>query len=255
MGGSKSSSSSTTQPSSVWSGQSPYLEALYGSAFGAAGGQIDPETGLPTSSTLTTPQNSAYNYASGITNQAGSAYGTQAGGGIMDQNLYNSLYGLSSGQVQNQGLEGAIQAGLTDITNNFNRNIMPGISGNASLTNTSGGSRQGIAEGLAASDANQQATDFVNQMYSQNFQQMLDSMLGANTQLGGLQSQANAAQQGAIGQSTQMAALGTTPEMSAWMQQMAPYMALSGIYGSPTVLSGGSQSDSKSMGGGVFYGG
>ena len=123
------------------------------------------------------------------------------------------------------------------------------------MTNTSGGSRQGVAQGLAASNANRQAGDFVNRMYSDNFGQQLQSMLGANQQMGAIQQGANQAQQGAMGQAQGLAGLGASPEQAYWQQQYAPLQAFSNILGNPAILGGGSQASSKRIGGGVFGGG
>lgn len=58
----------------------------------------------------------------------------------------------------------AFQTQLGDITNNLQRNILPGIRGNAIASGQFGSSRQGIAEGLAASDLNRQATNAAQQL-------------------------------------------------------------------------------------------
>jgi len=240
MGGSlsKGKSQSTTAPSKIWETQAPYLEGLYGRAQEASlGGGYDP-------------------YARRISQGAMPGFNNQMAGGFQNQQLMQNLQGLGSGQYQNQALGGAIEAGLGDISRNFQRNILPGINTGSALTNTSGGSRQGIAQGLAASDANRQAGDFVNRMYSQNFGQTLQSMLGANQQMGGLQGQQNIAQQQALGMAPQMQQLGMTPQMNYWQQQFAPLQAYSSILGNPAILGGGSQASSKNLGlsGGVFGG-
>lgn len=72
----------------------------------------------------------------------------------------------------NPYLTSALQAGVdqtntsfqknqTDLTNNLQRNILPGISSNAVLAGQYGGTRQGIAQGNAISD-------FTNQLNSSN---------------------------------------------------------------------------------------
>lgn len=276
MGGSKAQSTSSTAPSSIWSGQSPYLEALYGAAFNQLGGQVNTTTSPGTMGTskngdpqwtpgqtttsydmgqTPTPSGPAFDYAQQIAGGGLNAFGNQAGGGFSDPRLQRNLQGLAGGQYQNQALGGAIQAGLGDINRNFQRNIMPSINTGAAMTNTAGGSRQGIAQGLAASDANRQAGDFVNKMYSQNFGQQLQSMLQANQQLGGLQGQANQAQQGAMQQAPGMAGLGASPTQAYWQQQFAPLSAFQSVIGAPAILGGGSQASSKRLGGGVFTGG
>lgn len=51
-----------------------------------------------------------------------------------------------------------------DITNNLQRSILPGIRSNSIAAGQYGGSRQGIAEGLALSDANRQAQNAAQQI-------------------------------------------------------------------------------------------
>ena len=234
---------------------------LYGMGMpGGGGGGLTYTPGQTTTSydmgPTPTASGPAFDYAQQIAGGAQNAFGNQAGGGFVDPRLQQNLQAMGSGQYQNRALGGAIQAGLGDIGRNFQRNIMPSINTGSALTNTSGGSRQGIAQGLAASDANQQASDFVNRMYSQNFGQQLQSMLGANQQLGGLQGQRNIAQQSAMGQAPQLAGLGGAPEQAYWQQQFAPLGAFQSILGAPTILGGGSQATSKNTGisGGIGFG-
>lgn len=83
---------------------------------------------------------------------------------------FNSL--LSGNAASNPYLTQALQSGVdltntaykknqTDLTNNLQRNILPGISSNAILSGGFGGSRQGIAQGNALSD-------YTNQLNSNN---------------------------------------------------------------------------------------
>lgn len=58
----------------------------------------------------------------------------------------------------------AFQTQLGDITNNLQRSILPGIRGSAIASGQFGSSRQGIAEGLALSDLNRQATNAAQQL-------------------------------------------------------------------------------------------
>ena len=235
MGGSlgKNKSESTQYPSKVWDVQSPYLQDIYSRAQSfrptsqaqLGGFQYDPsQVSNVVSGAMPGLQNQL---GGGFQNkQLGSNLQGIAGGQFQNQELMNNLRGLGSGEYQNQALGGAIQAGLGDINRNLKRNLLPTINTGAAMTNTSGGSRQGIAQGLAVSDANRQAGDFVNKMRSQNYGQNLQSMLaanqqmgglqgqqlqamlGANQQLGGLQAQQNLAQAGALGQVPGMAGIG-----------------------------------------------
>ena len=212
------SDQSTTNPAQVWGTQSPYLSDLYSRAQMASYG------------------NQGQNFANQIGQGAQSGFNNQMQGGFQNPNLQQGLQNF--GGQQNQALGGAINAGLGQISNNFNRNIMPGINAGAAGTNTSGGSRQGIAQGLAASDANQQATDFVNQMQSNNWQNQMQNQLGAYGQMAGLQGQQNQAQQGAMGMAPEMANLG-------FGAQYGDLSFLQQLLGSPTVLGGGGQSSGQ----------
>ena len=209
-------STSTTNPATVWDTQSPYLSNLYSRAQMASYG------------------NQGQNFANQIGRGAQTGFNNQMQGGF--QNPYLSQGLQNFGNQQNQALGGAINAGLGQISDNFNRNIMPGINSGSAMTNTSGGSRQGIAQGLAASDANRQATDFVNQMQSNNFQGMQQNQLGAYGQMGQLQGQQNLAQMGALGMAPDIANLG-------FGSQYGDLTALRQLIGAPTVLGGGGQSN------------
>ncbi len=161
-------------------------------------------------------------------------------GGMQIPGLQESLMGF--GTQQNEALAGATQAGLNQINQNLTQNLLPSISQGSALAGTSGGSRQGIAEGLAVSDANQQATDFVNQMYSDNWGQQMQNQLGAYDQLGGLQGQMNQSLMGGLGMSPELMNLGFGSQYG----NLASYGEL---IGSPTVLGGGGSSDSSN---GIF---
>jgi len=207
------SDSATTNPATVYGAQDPYLQDLY------------------QRSQLASYGNTGQNFANQINQGAQTGFNNQMGGGFQNQQLAQGLQNF--GGMQNQALNGAIGAGLGQINRNFQRNIMPAINTGSAMTNTSGGSRQGIAQGLAAGDANRQASDFVNQMQSQNWGQQMQNQLGAYGQMGGLQAQQNLAQQGAMNQAPQLANLG-------FGAQYGDLSALSSLIGSPTVLGGGS---------------
>jgi len=177
---------------------------------------------------------------------------------------------------QNQALQGSIDAGLGDISRNFNQNIMPGINTGSAMSNTSGGSRQGIAQGLAAQGANRDASQFVNDMRSQNFNQMQNRNLQSNQynnqntlQGMGMDMQGQMANQSAFnqgqqnqlgafnqyGQNAQMAnnamlgGLGQAPNLAnlGFSNQYGNLSALSGLLGSPQVLGGAGGSSTRGL--------
>ena len=66
----------------------------------------------------------------------------------------------SGGNVNNNPyLEQSIQATADSANRNFARNTMPGLTNNSIVNGGVGGSRQGIAQGLAASDLSRQLID------------------------------------------------------------------------------------------------
>lgn len=206
---------SSSAPSSIASFQQPFLEDLFQRAQD------------------TSNQFGGQQFAQQFQNPSLQAFNQLAGGGFQTPGLQEGLQNF--GNQQNTALQGEIDAGLNDISNNFNRNILPNINSGSALTNTSGGSRQGIAQGLAASDANRQAGDFVNRLRSQNFQGQQQNQLNAFNQLGGLQGQQNQAALSGLSQAPQLSNLGFT-------SQFGNLQNLSSLIGSPTVLGGGSQS-------------
>ena len=223
LSGGQSSNQSVQKADQVWGSQSPYLEQMYSQAAGNMGNQ-------------------AQNYAQGFQDPSMQAFQQQAQGGYQPGAVTGLEY-MASGKNQNQALGGAIDAGLGQINRNFNRNIMPGITGGAVGAGQSGSSRQGIAQGLAASDANQQASDFVNQMQSGNFANILQSQGQAQGQLSQNQNfnqgAFNQAQQGAMGMAPNLANLG-------FGSQWGNLQNMSGIIGGPTVLGQGGNSSGDS---------
>ena len=225
MSGSLGISKSVQHADKIWGAQSPFLEDLY------------------SRSQLASYGNMGQDYANQISQGAMPGFNNQMQGGFQNQQLNQGLQNF--GQQQNQALGGAINAGLGQISNNFNRNIMPGINSGSAMTNTSGGSRQGIAQGLAASDANQQASNFVNQMQSNNWNNQMQNQLQAYGQMGQNNAMQNYAQQGAMSQAPQMANLG-------FGSQYGNLAALQSLIGSPTVLGQGGSSKSIESSGGMF---
>lgn len=110
---------------------------------------------------------------------------------------------LTSGAVldpnSNQYLQSAIQGATQPIVQNFQNTVLPGITQEAIANGGFGGTRQGIAEGLAAQGMQRQIGDVASQMMNQNYQNGLNVMQGSlgqliNGQLGGQQAQQQAIQ-------------------------------------------------------------
>jgi hypothetical protein len=71
----------------------------------------------------------------------------------------------------------AMQAAVDPIYQRLERQTLPGIGSGAVAGGQYGGSRQGIAEGLAMSDANRLALNTTSQMANDMYSQNLDSMV------------------------------------------------------------------------------
>lgn len=80
----------------------------------------------------------------------------------------------------NPALAGAVDAATRPITNAYERKILPGIRGEAVTTGNFGGSRQGVAEGLAAGETSQAIGDtsakLVNAAYDTNMNAQLKAL-------------------------------------------------------------------------------
>ncbi len=165
--------------------------------------------------------NSLYRNASGLTqNQLGD--GSQFQTGILDPAITAFTEGL---QLQeNPYLAGQIEAGQDQITQNLERNILPSIGGDAAGAGQRGGGRQGVAEGIAASDANLQASNFSQGLIAQDYQAQ---------------------------QARRLATLGQAGNISGLA--FAPLQNLAQLLGAPTVLNK-SKSESKSNAGSGYGG-
>lgn len=122
-------------------------------------------------------------------------------GQVMQQGQQQTNPGLNfmtSGQVlnpnSNPALQQAIQGATRPIVDNFQNNVLPSISQGAVASGGFGGTRQGIAEGLAGKALNTQVGDVASQMMNQNYQAGLGAMsAGLNTSVANTNSQGNLA--------------------------------------------------------------
>ncbi len=94
-----------------------------------------------------------------------------------------SLQGLLSGNVTNPYLQQQADAMTANMTRNLNENVMPGIRSEALASGQYGGSRQGIAEGLAASRLNQDLAPALTNMFGGAFENAQNRMYGTATGL------------------------------------------------------------------------
>lgn len=110
---------------------------------------------------------------------------TQAIGGAATQNdLANKAAGgagfMLDGSVldpnSNPGLRGAIDAAVRPIVGTLNQSTLPALRGNAVAAGGYGGSRQGIAEGLAVQGAQQAIGDASSKLAFEGYNAGLDAM-------------------------------------------------------------------------------
>ena len=129
----------------------------------------------------------------------------------------------------NPGVNPQLAAYSGEVQKNLERNLLPSIQGGAGMAGQMGGSRQGVAEGLAIGDSNRQITDMASNLYNADMNRMGQAM-------------------------SQAPSLGTFGQQIPWYA-MNQY---SGILGDPTVLQGAagseSSSSSSSSGGSSSYG-
>lgn len=111
--------------------------------------------------------------------QAGGSALMQAGAGVLGNQVGAQNFLMSGAALDpnmNPALAGVTDAAIRPMIDTFQRQIMPGIANDAVSAGGFGGTRQGIAEGIAASDLNRQVGDvsasIQNNAYNQGLQAM-----------------------------------------------------------------------------------
>jgi len=175
---------------------------------------------------------------------AGNMYGQMTSGGpgsliggagtSFDQNLFQQLGGGASpleytpimNFFNNPYVDQMVQGAAGDVTQNYRRNIAPGIGTAALGTGNYGSSRQGIAEGIAQSDLNRQIGDISSGIRGQAYAQGLGAygQDRATTLSSQLQNRGQA-----IGAAQQSAA----QNAANWGQALSGAQTLQGIAMSP----------------------
>lgn len=160
----------TTQKADPWVGQQPYLTDLFSAGKGlydAPGPYYYPgDTTALFSPEELKAQESVTNYASGgardLINQGLNSQSFLLGDVLLaDSNPYMADYA-----------QGAIRPVWEALT----RQGLPAVNSGAVASGQYGGSRQGIAQGLAMSDATQKSFDTTAKMYSDMYGQNLDAL-------------------------------------------------------------------------------
>lgn len=114
---------------------------------------------------------------------------TAARAAMGDLDPTDQMYSLLSGTVSNPYLQNQADSIVNQLTRNTLENIMPSITSGA-VANGYGSSRQGIAEGLAASRLNQDVSQALSQLYGGAYEnaqnRALSTANGLNSQAYGL---------------------------------------------------------------------
>lgn len=105
----------------------------------------------------------------------------RAGQGSLDPT--RAMQRMLSGRPDNPYLDQQASAITNQLTRNLNENVMPGVRSEALASGQYGGSRQGIAEGLAASRLNQDLAPALTGLYGGAFENAQNRMFGTASQL------------------------------------------------------------------------
>jgi hypothetical protein len=153
---------SSTTTSEPWEGQKPYLSDVYTQAQAQHGQPISYYPGETTAG-FTPQQQLAMNLTE---NRALMGSPLVSGAqGVM----YNTLQGSYMNPESNPWLSATYQKGAQDIVNQFQQATMPEIRRQAFGAGAYGGSRQGIAEGLAGQGLATSLQNLATDIYGRNY--------------------------------------------------------------------------------------
>ena len=124
---------------------------------------------------------------------AGPASQASAANGRFDFGLLGAIGGhtqdaytrMLSGKADTTTLDPVVNSALRRLSDNFNEQVVPNIGGSANVSGQYGGSRHGIAEGLAAKGLAQSMGDTSAAMYNSAYNNAQNLMGNAAGQLGG----------------------------------------------------------------------
>ena len=120
---------------------------------------------------------------------------TQAFGSLGGANPTQSIQQMLTGRANTSTLDPVVNSALTRMSDNFNTQVLPGIDQGAVAAGQYGGSRQGIAQGLAMKGLSQSMGDTAANMYNNAYNTAQQNMYGTANNMAGLglnNAQANA---------------------------------------------------------------
>lgn len=92
-----------------------------------------------------------------------------------------------SGSGLNPFIGDTVTAATRSLTDNLQRNVLPSIGDEAGLVGQAGGTRQGVAEGIALGDFQNNVQDITSRLFAQGFDRNVDVQQNALGQIGGAQ--------------------------------------------------------------------
>jgi len=254
-----SSSQSQNYGSDVWGAQAPYLQGQYADANAIYGQSAGTGAGMG---------QAGYDLNGQALGQAGAAAGAMGGmlqgaRGYVDQGMQalSSPY-ISQAQRTLQGLQAPGVDPMMDvyarnIGQQFREQILPGLQGDAIAGGGLGGSRAGIASGLAGARAGQQIQDFAAQLYGSGQDRALAAAQGAGNLQGNIAQGLNqgAGMYGQIGQGygqqgQMLQGIGEGQLNNAQFGMAVPWYGATqraGLLGGPVMRDLGGQSSGVSM--------
>lgn len=137
------------------------------------GDQYLPSTWTPTDGTFVDPAT-----VQPAARPGGATFGGGGGGGSTRDNSYGGGTSGASSAGQNPYLKQMGDVMVGQMTDNFNRKVMPGISSQMMASGGYGGSRQGVMEANGVNDLNGQIGGALTNLYGQGFNTALNYDLG-----------------------------------------------------------------------------
>ena len=163
-----------------------YLTATDEGIWGGGGGQA---SGQPQGQSIQGSQ-AGQSQQIGGAGRSGAYGGSPQRGGLQGiiggtQNALNFALDPNNA-LNNPYLQTAMQSAIRPLTQNYQENVLSGITDQAAQAGQLGSSRQGIAEGIAARGYMNQVGDITGRMASQNYTDALGRMSGAINQSQGV---------------------------------------------------------------------
>ena len=124
----------------------------------------------------------AQNYANAGQGMMGMYGNALQGGGNVNAMQVGPGQNFNFLDSQNPYMQDAVQGAMNQNNQNFMRNIMPAIGQGATGSGTTGGSRHGVAQGMAINDLNQTNSNMASNAYQNMYNNNMQNYLGQRQQ-------------------------------------------------------------------------